>query len=76
MLIIKEDENIELKLIMGACTTDKFDPNKSHNPIYHNNPKINRDPETDKIVIENEEQRYKNEYYKAIRTLMMCFLFL
>ena len=75
MLIIKEDGNIELKLIIGACTTDKIDPNIPHNGIYYNNP-WRWDHKTNTFIIENEEQRYKNEYYQAIRTLMMCFLYL
>ena len=48
---------------MWACTTDKINPYKPHNPIFHNNPKRKRDPETKKIMLENEEQRYKNEFY-------------
>ena len=62
-MLIDKDGNINLKLIMWACTTDKIDPNIPQYPIYHNNPKRNRNPETKKIRLENEEQRYKNEYY-------------
>ena len=57
MLVIKEDGNIELKLIMGACTTDKIDPNNpniSHDGIYYNNP-CRWDPKTNTFIIENEE---------------------
>ena len=75
MSIIKEDGNIELKLIMWASTTYKIDPNIPHKGIYYNNP-WRWDPKTNKFIIEKEEQRYKNEYYQAIKTLMMCFLFL
>ena len=62
MLIIKEDGNIELKLIMGRCTTDKIDPNIPHNGIIYNNP-WRWDPKTSTFINEDEEQRYKNEYY-------------
>ena len=62
MLIIKEDGKIELKLIMMSCTTDKIDPNIPFNPIYNNNP-MRWDPKTNKFIIENDERRYKNEYY-------------
>ena len=63
MFIIKEDGNIELKLIMWACTTDKIDPNIPHKGIYYNNPWRWDDPKTKTFIIEDEEQRYKNEYY-------------
>ena len=75
MLIIKEDGKIELKLIIRDSTTDKIDPNIRHNGRYYNNP-WRWDPKTETIIIEDEEQRFKNEYYQAIRTLMMCFVFL
>ena len=60
-MLIDKDGNINLKLIMWACTTDKMDPNIAHT-IYNNNP-MTWDPKTNKFMIENEEQRYKNEYY-------------
>ena len=62
MLIIKEDGNIELKLIMWDCTTDKIDPYIYHNGIYYNNP-WRWDPKTKTFIIEDEEQLYNNEYY-------------
>ena len=47
---------------MRASTTDKIDPNIRHNGIYYNNP-WRWDPKTKTFIIEDEEQRYKNEYY-------------
>ena len=60
MLIIK-DGNVELKLIMWACTTDKIDPNIPHKGIYYNNP-WRWDPITKRCIIKDDEERYKNEY--------------
>ena len=74
-MLIDKDGNIELKLIMWACTTDKIDTNIADNKIYYNNP-MRRDSKTKEFIIENIEQLYKNEYYYAIRTLMMCFSYL
>ena len=61
-MLIDKDGNIELKLIMWSRTTDKIDSNIPHHPIYYNNP-WRWDPKTKKYIIENDEQRNKNEYY-------------
>ena len=63
MFQISEDKKtICLKLIDWPTITDKVDPNIATSDIYYDNPNY-WDPEQKKIIIKDDEQRYKNEYY-------------
>ena len=63
MFQIADDKKTILpKLIDWPTITDKVDSTIATSDIYYNNPNY-WDPETGKIKIKDDEQRYKNEYY-------------
>ena len=67
MFQMDEDKNIKNivpKLIDWPTITDKVDSSVATSDVYYNNPNywdLNTDPP--RVVIKDDEQRFKNEYY-------------
>ena len=61
--MMNKEQKIDLKLIDWPTITDKFNPKIPNTPNYFNNPQRKKDPKTGKIILEDDEQRYKNEYF-------------
>ena len=62
MFTIDKDRTIELKMIDWATWIDIVKIDLPNTPEYYNNPQL-WDPKTEKVIIKNDEQRYKNEFY-------------
>ena len=46
----------------------------TYTELYFNNPNRLKDPTSKKIIINTDDERYKNEIYQVIRTMQKLFL--
>ena len=63
-MIVDENGNRVFKLIdYWSTITDRINNEIPNCPNYYNNPQRKKDPKTGNIILEDDEQRYKNEYF-------------